>query len=91
MTRKIFTIWILLSLSGGIVAAPVEKSNQDKTAATTDAGNKATAAASDTEKKLKPPPTEKQSVKSVMNQAIKVFVPSEKIDVDKPVDFPTNI
>ncbi|HKI73389.1 MAG TPA: hypothetical protein VJ998_02010 [Pseudomonadales bacterium] len=26
-----------------------------------------------------------------VNQAMKVFVPTEQIDVDKPVDFPTNI
>ena len=91
MIRKLFAICVLLSLSGGIVAAPAEKPTQDKTAATTDAGDKASTTAGATEKKLKPPTSEKRSVKTVMNQAIKVFVPSEKIDVDKPVDFPTNI
>ena len=91
MMRRLFVMCVLLSLSGGLLAAPAQESPQDKTATTTDAGNKASAAAGDTEKKLKPPTGEKQSVKTVINQAIKVFVPSEKIDVDKPVDFPTNI
>ena len=36
-------------------------------------------------------PAKKESLKAAVNRAIKVFVPSEKIDVDKPVDFPTNI
>lgn len=32
-----------------------------------------------------------ESLKAAVNRAINVFVPTEKIDVDKPVDFPTNI
>ena len=91
MIRRLFTICVLLSASGGIIAAPATQSPQDKSAATNVAKDKAAATAGDTEKKLQPPTGEKQSVKTVMNQAIKVFVPSEQIDVDKPVDFPTNI
>ena len=33
----------------------------------------------------------KQDLKTAVSKAIKIFVPSEQIDVDKPVDFPTNI
>ena len=91
MIPRLFAICLLLSIPCAIVAAPATQSTHDKATATTDTGDKATPKAGDTEKKLKPPTGEKQSVKTVMNQAIKVFVPSEKIDVDKPVDFPTNI
>jgi len=37
---------------------------------------------------IKPEPG---NLKETVNRSLKLFVPSEEIDVDKPVDFPTNI
>ena len=64
-----------------IVVQP--KSGSDKNAAKS---GSATQKSTKAEKLMKP-----GNIKDEMNRALKVFVPTEQIDVDKPVDFPTNI
>lgn len=41
----------------------------------------------------RPEPDQAQpgDVKDAVSRSLELFVPSEEIDVDKPVDFPTNI
>ena len=102
MIRQMIALSALLTIcslalaatpSGTSAATPEQhtaKTAQEKAGdsrATTDSGARQTS-----EKKLDAAAVnKKQDLKTAVSKAIKIFVPSEQIDVDKPVDFPTNI
>lgn len=95
MKRSIYAL-ILLAISAAAAAAVPATTPAADTSAKT---HKAPAAATDTttaktstkEVVLHKGANKPQSAAQAIKRAITVFVPSQKIDVDKAVDFPTNI
>lgn len=96
MKRRIGAFMLLAVLAAAAAAAPVETPAADTStdthktpaAATTSA---ATAKSSTKDVVLQKGAKKPQTATQAVKRAIEVFVPSQKIDVDKAVDFPTNI
>jgi len=68
-------------------AAPDSDTAEPAASAADDKSNQATDDKSDQDADGPEP----GNLKETVNRSLRLFVPSEEIDVDKPVDFPTNI
>lgn len=94
------SILVILTILTGLIMAPLltipglaSESDTDADAAGAAENDSPTAiqkedAASANEDDVKPEP---RNLREAVTRSLQTFVPSEAIDVDKPVDFPTNI
>jgi len=89
--RRLLAILAVCCLCAGYAAAAEDPEQPADDAAQTEpkaAQDGETAKPAEADADIKPEPA---NLKDRVKRSLKLFVPSEEIDVDKPVDFPTNI
>jgi hypothetical protein len=76
-------------MSAGVMAQTGESTSQAESRTTESTGTET--APEDAPKLSETDQVQPGDIREAVSRSLELFVPSEEIDVDKPVDFPTNI
>lgn len=89
MKNRTGLILAALVMSAGVMAQSAEPASQAEARTTESSATEA--APEDTPKLSETDQVQPGDIREAVTRSLELFVPSEEIDVDKPVDFPTNI
>lgn len=78
-----------LVMSAGVMAQTGESASQEEARTTESTGTET--APEDAPGRSETDQVQPGDIREAVSRSLELFVPSEEIDVDKPVDFPTNI
>lgn len=80
-----------LVMSAAVMAQTGESTSQAESRTTESTGTETETAPEDAPKLSETDQVQPGDIREAVSRSLELFVPSEEIEVDKPVDFPTNI